>query len=439
MGQFGLSWLAIDLCTFLTRHALPIDPMNAPYPSKFVDGSRLWQRLEALAQFGATPSGGVSRPALSPAEFAARRQLLNWAQDAGLGAASDPAGNLFFRLPGRHPNDAPVLTGSYLDSQLNGGRYSGSYGMLAALEALAAVAASGATPRRPIVAALWMNGEGTRFSPGYMGSATFAGECPLHRILDVHDRDGVSVASALSDLSATFAEVPRIALGFPCAAYLEAHLEQGPTLDDSGCQIGIVTAMQGVRRYSVHVEGEAAHAGSMPRHRRRDALSATVRIISSLEDFYAAPDVTFTVGQLSVEPNAPSVVPRETRFSIDIRHRDNLVLARLGEAIRLVCESEKKPCAATMTDLEISPSVEFDAGLQQVMRTCAERLGLTQMPLVSLGGHDAKSLVGHCPSGIVFIPCHGGVSHSEAESIDAASALNGAKVLTDALWELSNG
>ncbi len=397
MGQFGLSWLAIDLCTFLTRHALPIDPMNAPYPSKFVDGSRLWQRLEALAHW----------------RYAFRRRIATGAVASGvcgastaaeLGAGCRPGGrkrsSRELVLPAARPSPKRRARSHRLLSRqsaqwrqilgkLRNAGSSGSAGCSRGIRGDAAPAdrRSALDERR-----------GDTFSPGYMGSATFAGECPLHRILDVHDRDGVSVAPALSHLSATFAEVPRIALGFPCAAYLEAHLEQGPTLDDSGCQIGIVTAMQGVRRYSVHVEGEAAHAGSMPRHRRRDALSATVRIISSLEDFYAAPDVTFTVGQLSVEPNAPSVVPRETRFSIDIRHRDNLVLARLGEAIRLVCESEKKPCAATMTDLEISPSVEFDAGLQQVMRTCAERLGLTQMPLVSLGGHDAKSLVGHVPA-----------------------------------------
>ena len=406
-------------------------------PSQLVNGARLWRRLGELACFGATATGGVRRPALSPAEIAARRQVLAWALDAGLTAASDPAGNLFFRLEGSRPHDAPVLTGSYLDSQPDGGRFSGSYGMLAALEALAAIAALGRPPGRPIVAAAWMNGEGARFSPGYTGSAAFAGLQSMTDILTIRDQAGVTVAQALADWRAASCDVPRIALGFPCAAYLETHLEQGPALYDSGRQIGIVTGMQGVRRFQIRVEGEAAHASSAPKHKRRDALSAAVRIISALEDFYAAPDVTFTVGQLSIEPNAPSVVPRECRFSVDIRHQDDTVLARLGDAIKLICASERQPCAVTLSEISASTSLIFDPALQTLTAACAQRLGLTSMPLLSLGGHDAKSLLAHCPGGIVFIPCHGGVSHSEAETIDPESARNGAMLLADALWELS--
>jgi beta-ureidopropionase / N-carbamoyl-L-amino-acid hydrolase len=242
----------------------------------------------------------------------------------------------------------------------------------------------------------------------------------------------------LAQLDTAFPDVPRIPLGFACAAYLETHLEQGPLLDDGGCQIGIVTGMQGVRRFRVTVQGEAAHAGAMPRNRRRDALSATMRIIAALENFYAAPDVAFTVGQLSVEPNAPSIVPRQTTFSIDIRHRSDVVLARLGDAIKLICESETRPCSASVSEISASPSILFDGGVRQLTLGSAQRLGLSTMELVSMGGHDAMTVAGHCPSGIIFIPCQGGVSHSEAEAITAASALNGTRVLTDALWDLSN-
>ena len=175
----------------------------------------------------------------------------------------------------------------------------------------------------------------------------------------------------------------------------------------------------------------------MPRGHRRDALSATVRIIGALEDLFAAPDVTFTVGELSVEPNAPSVVPRATTFSADIRHTDCTVLARLGNAIRLVCESEKGPCSFTMMEVAATPSLQFHPRIQAACDTAARRLNLTTMPLVSQGGHDAKNFVDRCPSGIIFIPCHEGVSHSAAESIDVASAVNGARVLANALWELS--
>ena len=224
----------------------PPSPLSAPID---IDGARLWQRLAALAKHGATAQGGVHRLALSEAEFAARRQLMAWGLEAGLGLSSDPAGNLFLRLAGAADDAAPVLTGSYLDSQPDGGRYSGAYGMVAALEALAAIAATGAKPRRPIVAAAWMNGEGVRFRPGYMGSAVFAGREQLSQFLEIQDQDGVSVAEGLAAWRAAAPELSHDTPRFPAAAYLEAHLEQGPQLDERARQIGIVTAMQGMRRY----------------------------------------------------------------------------------------------------------------------------------------------------------------------------------------------
>ncbi len=409
-----------------------------PSPSDFLDAERLWLRLAELAQIGATPSGGVHRPALSQAEFSARHQLITWAGEIDLVTFADPAGNLFLRLAGASDSAAPVLTGSYLDTQTNSGKYSGSFGMLAALEAMAAIARTGIAPTRPIIAVAWMNGEGGRFRPGYMGSEVFAGRQTLANILAVRDEAGEDVAQALANWFAFEPELPRAPLGFACAAYVEAHLEQGPVLEENQRRIGIVTGMRGVRRFQVRVMGEAAHAGVMPRHQRRDALSATVRIIGALEGFYAAPDTAFTVGQLSVEPNAPSVVPRATTFSVDIRHQDDAVLARLGDTIRLVCESAKGPCTFTMAESASAPSIEFDQRILTSIELAARRLELTTLPLIALGGHDAKSLYQHCPSGIVFIPCHKGFTHSEAERITPQAAGDGARVLTDVLWDLAN-
>ena len=419
----------------MIKTALPFsDPDTIGYPSGRVNGERLWQRMAELATIGATPLGGVHRPALSEAETAARLRIIDWSTQIGLVTFADPIGNLFLRLAGTSDGAEPVLTGSYLDTQPNGGKYSGSFGMLAALEAIAAIAKMNRRPARPIIAVAWMNGEGTRFNPGYMGSEVFAGRRSLTQTLKICDAAGKSVADALRDWQTAVPELPQAALGFPCAAYVETHLEQGPVLEENRRQIGIVTALQGVRRFQVRVIGEAAHAGTMPRRQRRDALSATVRIIGALENFCAAPDVLFTVSQLSVEPNAPSVVPSATTFSVDIRHQDDAVLARLGDTIRLICESEKGPCDFTMTENMSNPSTTFHDEIQSAVATAARRLNLSAMPLVSLGGHDAKSLARHCPSGIIFIPCRNGLSHNEAESIAPEAATAGAKVLADVLW-----
>jgi beta-ureidopropionase / N-carbamoyl-L-amino-acid hydrolase len=413
-------------------------PQDRLMVSEMLDAARLWQRLAELARHGATPAGGVERLALSPAEVAARHAVLGWAAAAGLGLACDPAGNIFLRLEGRSASAAPVLTGSYLDSQPKGGRYSGSYGVLAGLEALCAIGRAGHAPERPIVAAIWTNGEGSRFCPGYTGSKAFAARRLAKGSLAVRDDTGASFGEALSAWQATAGGLAKIRLGFDCSAYVELHLEQGPELEDRNKQIGVVTGMQGMRRYQIDVEGEAAHAGGMPRARRRDALSAAVRIIGGLESVCSAPDVTHTVSQLAITPNAPSVVPGSATFSLDVRHADDTVLTHLGEAIRLICQSEKGPCRCTLTEVLTAPPITFDPLIGASTAAAAARLGLTTWPMLSLGGHDARSLAGHCPSGIIFIPCHKGISHSEHELISSQAATGGARVLTDVLWDFAN-
>ena len=419
---------------------LPSDSDLPPnhLPSRFVDAARLWLRLQDLARHGATPAGGVNRPAYSVPEQAARRAVIGWAQQAGLAVSGDPAGNLFFKLDGLDPAAAPVLTGSYLDTQPNGGKYAGSFGALAALQALEAIQALGRKPRSPVIAAIWANGEGSRFSPGYTGSEAFTGQLSLAAALSARDASGQLCRDAAARTLAVEGDVPKIAVGFACSAYIEAHLEQGPVLEQNNCQIGVVTAMQGVRNCQVRVFGEAAHAGTTHRRHRRDALKAAIRIITALDDFHSAPDIGFAVGQLLVEPNAPSIIPRQVTFVVDIRHRDSAVLRRLGDTVRLICESEKGPCSFEIHPLTHKPALTFTSIVPARIERAASNLALSQMPMISLAGHDARSLARHCPVGIIFIPCRGGISHSEAEAIEPDHATAGARVLADALWDLAN-
>lgn len=415
--------------TGVDRHSLP---------SRFVNGERLWLRLQEQARHGATPGGGLNRLAFSPADQAARRYLIDLAKSSGLAVSGDAAGNLFCRLEGADTGAKPVLAGSYLDSQPSGGKFAGSFGIVAGLEALNAIARMPNKPVQPIVLAVWSNGEGSRFVPGYMGSEAFVGQLSIAGMMAVQDAEGQTVADALGAVLANETDVPRCPLGFGCSAYLEAHLEQGTVLEQNQCQIGVVTGMQGIRRCQVRVFGEAAHIATTPRRRRRDALHAAIRIISALDDFYSAPDIGFAVGRLQVEPNAPSIVPREVTFSVDIRHREANVLIRLGDTIRLVCESEKGPCTFAVTEVMHQPPILLAPEICAHVTEAAERLALASMPMLSMTGHDARSLATLCPSGIVFIPCRDGISHSEAEAIEPEGALAGAQVLTDVLWALAN-
>jgi len=404
-----------------------------------VSERRLWDRHEALARFGATPRGGVNRQALTDAEIAARRQMLDWAAAIGLEPATDPAGNLFLRLPGREPALAPILSGSHLDTQPTSGKYDGVFGVLAALEAVEVMRARGFTPRRSIDVVAWMNEEGSRFAPGMMGSEAFAGIRPLDEIAAVKDAGGVSVKAELSRMSAAFRDVPQRPLGFPIAGFVEAHIEQGPELDAAGLPIGVVTGIQGKKTFRVRITGEEAHAGTTPRRARRDALRAAAAMVDALHRAMVDEDdvVRFTVGRLVVAPNAPSVIPGEVTFSIDLRHPDRDALDRFGAAVAEICARLAAPCAVQVEPLVDAAPLAFPREMQALIRSIAERLRLPHMDLPSAAGHDARNLHYVCPTGMIFVPCEKGISHNEAEAAKPDDLAAGARVLTAVLAELA--
>jgi beta-ureidopropionase / N-carbamoyl-L-amino-acid hydrolase len=415
------------------------DAHDTPKVSAYVDGERLWARLMELASYGATAGGGVSRLALSREERAARAKLIEWAEPIGLEPSVDPASNLFLRLPGADPGLAPLLIGSHLDSQPTGGKFDGAYGVVAALEALEAISASRQTPRRSIELVAWMNEEGARFAPGMMGSAAFAGMRALDEIKAVKDRSGVSVGEALAALGKAEAALPRRPLGFEAAGFVEAHIEQGVTLQNEGLDIGVVTGIQGKRTFRVEVIGMESHAGASSRAQRRDALVSAVAIVQALHAaMWDEKDlVRFTIGMFTVSPNAPSVVPGRVAFSIDLRHDVADTIRRLGDAIPDICQAARGVCDVAVRELLYDAPLEFPRSMRELIRETANGLGLPWHEMPSPAGHDARYLHYICPTGMIFIPCRDGISHNEAEEIRPIHATAGARVLADVAFALA--
>jgi N-carbamoyl-L-amino-acid hydrolase len=404
-----------------------------------VSESRLWERLMWMAQHGRTAAGGVNRQALSPEEFAAWRDLISWGRALGLVPFTDSIGNLFLRLEGADPEAPPVLTGSHLDSQPTGGRFDGVYGVLAGLEAIQAIIESGIKVRHPVEVVAWMNEEGSRFAPGMMGSSAFAGAADRQAFLGVRDAGGVSVADGLAAARATFPELPERPLRRPLAAYIEAHIEQGPILEREKVTIGAVSGIQGKRTFRVNVRGEEGHAGTLPHRDRKDALLAAVTMIHALAAAMHDPEdrVRFTVGKLDVVPNAPSVIAGAATFSVDLRHPDTEVLKTSGDRVSAICAAHAGPCEVTTTELTNAASLEFPIDIRQLITRSAEQLGLSSMDIYSAAGHDARYLHTICPTGMIFVPCRDGVSHNEAESAEPADIVAGTRVLTEVIVELA--
>jgi N-carbamoyl-L-amino-acid hydrolase len=404
-----------------------------------VSEARLWERHMAMARHGATAAGGVNRQALSPEDAAAQAELIGWGVALGLTAATDPAGNVFLRLEGADREAAPVLTGSHLDSQPTGGKFDGVYGVLAAFEAVEVLIEAGVQPRRPIEIVAWMNEEGSRFAPGMMGSEAFAGLRDLDEIMAVRDLGGISVAEAMAATRAALPRLPELPLCRPVAAYVEAHIEQAPVLEREARTIGVVTGIQGKRTFRVEVTGQEAHAGTTPLAERKDALLAATAMVQRLHPICAeaGEQVMFTVGRLVAEPNAPSVVAGKAVFSIDLRHPDQPTLERLGNAISATCEAARGPCQVKVTELVNAPSLEFPATMRDRIRRVASNLRLPLLDLPSLAGHDARQIHKVAPSGMIFIPCRGGISHNEAEWAEPSHLAAGARVLAEVIGELA--
>src|SRR5262245_13671848 len=405
-----------------------------------IDGHRLWQRLMHLARFGATSKGGVCRLALSGEEIEARAALVDWARRIGLKPSTDAAANLFLSLEGRDCGLPPLLIGSHIDSQPTGGKFDGAYGVLAALEAAQAISELPQRPRRTIEVVAWMNEEGSRFAPGMMGSAVFTGKRKLAEILPVRDRAGITVEDALKSVLDAQPDIPRRPLGFPVAGFLEAHIEQGRTLQDQGYTAGVVTGIQGKRTFRIDVIGEESHAGTTPRRARRDALTSAVAMIDALQKamWDEGDTVRFTIGMFEVTPNAPSVVPGKVHFSIDLRHDDSAVIERLGNAIAGICDRTRGQCDVAVRQLLYDAPLQFPEAMRSRIAGAAERLGISHMRLQSPAGHDARYLHYVCPTGMIFIPCKDGISHNEAESIAPSDAGAGARILAETAFELAN-
>ena len=404
-----------------------------------IDQNRLWSRHMVLAEFGATVGGGVNRQALSVEEIAARKQLIAWARAINLEPFSDNIGNLFLRYPGSDADLPPVLCGSHIDSQPTGGKFDGAYGVLAALEAVHAMHDAGFRPRRSIEVVAWNNEEGSRFAPGMMGSVLFRGHRELEDMLAITDADGISVRDCVAQLHAAEPDVALRQLGFEVAAFVEAHIEQGPILEMRNHTIGVVSGIQGKRVFHVSVTGEENHAGTSPRSMRKDALLATVNILAALHaQMHDEQDIVkFTVGRLEVTPNAPSVVPAKTYFTIDLRHPDGTTLADLGDRIAPICTAMRGPCDVEVRELSNDPPLDFADEVGAVIRASALALGISHMDMPSAAGHDARHLHYICPTGMIFVPCAQGISHNEAESAESADLYDGARVLVETLARLA--
>ncbi|WJF91687.1 Zn-dependent hydrolase [Paraburkholderia bonniea] len=398
------------------------------------NGARLWASLMDMAQIGATPRGGVRRLALSDEDRRGRDLFAQWCREAGMTVSVDEVGNLFARRPGSDAQAAPVLIGSHLDTQPEGGRFDGVYGVLAALELVRTLNDAQITTRKPLEIVSWTNEEGARFTPAMLGSAVFTGITPLHEALDKRDVDGITLAQALDSSGY---RGTRAVTGMPVDAYFEAHIEQGPVLEAHGTTIGIVTGGQAIRWLDVAVSGMAAHAGTTPMPYRKDALFASAQMAAALEQIIArhAPLALVTIGQLDIANASRNTIAAQVKFSVDLRHPDDEQIDVLEREMREAFAqiAAERGVSVALSTYWNSPATPFDTSCVEQVADAVAQLGYSHERIVSGAGHDAIHLARYCPTAMVFIPCVDGLSHNEAEDALPGDVTCGADVLLNAV------
>ena len=422
----------------LATPATPATPAIGPALS--IDGDRLWDSLMQLATIGATDKGGVCRLALTELDRQARQQFIDWTVAAGCTVRIDAVGNLFARREGTDPSRPAVATGSHIDTQPTGGKFDGNYGVLAGLEVLRTLNDHGIRTLAPIEVCVWTNEEGSRFVPVMMGSGVYAGAFSLDLALAASDREGVSVADALTEIGFAGPAPAAVDDGAPpFGAYFEAHIEQGPVLEDADIPLGVVTGALGQRWYDVIVTGQEAHAGPTPMRLRRDALQAATTLMQQVVAIAMdeQPDGRGTVGYVNVHPNSRNVIPGRVTFTVDFRHADDAGLDRMDARFREACAALKpqRGLSVSVEQTVYFPPVKFAPALIGAVRQGAERAGLPHQDIVSGAGHDAVYVARVAPTAMIFVPCKDGISHNEIEDARPDHLAAGCEVLLHAMLE----
>ncbi|MBK3659704.1 Zn-dependent hydrolase [Bradyrhizobium diazoefficiens] len=402
------------------------------------DGMRVLADLNALRALGAYKTG-VHKPTFSEPH----RQSLDWLvrklPGAGLAPTIDGIGNVF----GTSATPGPkLLAGSHLESQNYAGWLDGPLGVVYALEA-ARVLNIDPSVKGAVEVAAWCDEEGHFGS--FLGSRSYIGQVSETEINAARDRtDGRTMRDALGDMGlagrARITAEPGRHVG-----YLEAHIEQGDTLESGQLAIGVVTSIVGIWQYRIDFTGEQNHAGTTRMAVRKDAGLALAKFCVTIDQRFPAacgPRTVWTTGRVTLDPGAPSIIPGGAEMLFQIRDDDPSVIARLEELLRIVADevNANGPCTVTVEKIRTGAPAMMNAGFQDAIDAASKAFaGGRSIRMPSGAGHDAQMLATIMPAGMLFVPSIGGISHHWTENTADADIVTGAEVFVDACRRILGG
>lgn len=397
---------------------------------------RLMSTINESAEIGKIPENGLGRLALTDDDKQMRDLLKKWMIEAGLEVRVDDVGVMYGKRKGKS-DKKPVLMGSHLDTQPNGGRFDGVLGVLSALEVVRTLNDFKIETERPIEIVNFTNEEGARFEPSMISSGALAGDFERDEIYQIKDRHGKRFGDELERIGYKGQADNRIQ---EPAAYVELHIEQGPILENEGISIGAVEGIQGEHAMEVVISGESGHAGTTPMNMRKDALAAAAEMMGDVETLAKNQGTVATVGRLSLSPDVVNVIPGEVTFSVDIRHFNDQMMDELIRDVKhdIQVIANRRGVAVAVHDLWPTPTEHFDREIVRLIENISGEQGYSVKRMPSGAGHDAKYMNQLAPTGMIFVPSVEGKSHVESEFTKDEDIEKGANVLLHLIHCLAN-
>ncbi len=412
---------------------------QAEPPPPAANVERIEERITALSAFGANPEGGVSRVAFSTADIAGREYIKSLMRDAGLEVRVDTAGNIIGRRAGTDPSLPVIMSGSHIDSVPGGGNYDGDVGVIGAIEVAQLLHEHRLATRHPLEIVSFTDEEG-----GLIGSLAMTGRMSPGS-LDVMSHSGMTIRDGIRAVGGDpdRLESARRKAG-DLKAFIELHIEQGAILDDEDLDIGVVEGIVGIRWWDVTVEGVANHAGTTPMNKRRDAMVSAAELtlaVNRVATSMAGRQVA-TIGKIRAEPGAPNVIPGKVVMSLEIRDlaadRMQLVFDAIESEATKIATTRQTPVSFNEIDVALAPA-PTDERMRRIIAASAESLGLTHKSMPSGAGHDAQDMTHIAPTGMIFVPSVGGISHAPKEFTSPEDMANGVNVLLRTVLAIDRG
>ena len=402
-----------------------------------INGDRLMRRLMALAEIGAIEGGGCCRLALTDEDRKGRDLVMTWMRELGLSITVDAIGNVVGTRAGAS-DLKQVMIGSHIDTVRTGGKYDGNLGVLGGLEVIETLNDAKVTTGHPVAVAFFTNEEGSRFAPDMMGSAVHQGALPLETALATRGIDGATVGDELNRIGYA-GEAPVGTLR--AAAYFELHIEQGPVLEREGLEIGAVTGVQGISWTELTLRGVSNHAGTTPMSMRTDAGYVAAEIacfVRRLAREYGGSQVA-TIGHVTFAPNLVNVIPNHVVMTVDLRNTDEATLRKAEQATFDFVEETARAEGVKMTRRTLArfEPVDFDPDMIALVENAAKGQGFSVRRMPSGAGHDAQMFAPHCPTGMIFVPSQGGISHNVREFTEPAQLIAGANILLEVVQQVA--